>query len=78
MLASQRAMLARQGRAGAALSDEKLGAVFAGIGYAVFAWVALLLLAGIRAVHGWTWARAAAATAASVALPVLLVAAAKL
>jgi hypothetical protein len=30
VLASQRAMLARQGRAGAALSDEKLGAVFAG------------------------------------------------
>ncbi len=29
VLASQRAMLARQGRAGAALSDEKLGAVFA-------------------------------------------------
>jgi hypothetical protein len=29
VLASQRAMLARQGRSGAALSDEKLGAVFA-------------------------------------------------
>ena len=28
VLASQRAMLARQGRAGAALSDEKLGAIF--------------------------------------------------
>lgn len=54
------------------------GAVFAWIGYAVFAWAALLLLTGIRAVHGWTWARAGAATAASVALPVLLVAAAKL
>lgn len=54
------------------------GAVFAWIGYAFFAWAAVLLLVGIRAVHGWTWARASAATAAAAALPVLLVLAAKL
>src|SRR5206468_2720546 len=35
-------------------------------------WGLALLLIGIRAVHGWTWARAAAAVAAAVALPALL------
>jgi hypothetical protein len=54
------------------------GAAFAWIGYALFAWAALLLVAGIRAVHGWTWVRAAAAAAGTVAIPVLLVLAAKL
>ncbi len=40
VLASQRAMLARQGRSGAALSDEKLGAIFAGQLAEVESWLA--------------------------------------
>ena len=54
------------------------GTVFAALGYLVFAWAALLLVAGIRAVHGWTWGRAALASAAAAALPVLAVLAPKL
>jgi hypothetical protein len=54
------------------------GMIFAWIGYVFFAWTALLFVAGVRAVHGWTWARAAAATGAAAAIPVLLVLAAKL
>jgi hypothetical protein len=49
------------------------GEVFAAIDYAFFAWAALLLVVGIRSVHGWTWARAALAAAAAAALPVLAV-----
>ena len=36
------------------------------------AWALALLLVGVRAVHGWTWARAAATVAAAAVLPVLL------
>jgi hypothetical protein len=49
------------------------GSAFAWIGYAFFAWAALLLVAGVRAVHGWTWARATVAAAAAAVLPVLAV-----
>jgi hypothetical protein len=49
------------------------GTVFAAVGYVFFAWTALLLVAGIRAVHGWTWPRAAVAGAVTAAVPVLLV-----
>jgi hypothetical protein len=54
------------------------GDVFAAIGYVFFAWTALLLVTGIRAVHGWTWARAAAGGAGAAAMPLLLVLATKL
>jgi hypothetical protein len=37
-------------------------------------WALALLLVGLRAVHGWTWPRAAAAFALATALPALVVA----
>jgi hypothetical protein len=39
---------------------------------AFLAWAVVLLVIGIRSVHGWTWARAAAATVLTVAVPVAL------
>ena len=36
------------------------------------AWSVALLAIGIRSVHGWTWRRALAATAASLAVPLAL------
>ena len=55
---------------------------FAPVGHRVFqwlflafaAWSAALLLVGVRSVHGWTWARAAAAAAGPVAALSLLLA----
>jgi hypothetical protein len=44
--------------------------VFAALSLGFLAWSLALLVVGVRAVHGWTWARAAAAVAASAALPV--------
>src|SRR3954451_45008 len=38
--------------------------------YGFFLWGALLLVIGVRSVHGWTWARAAAACAFAIATPV--------
>lgn len=49
--------------------DAIFGAVFVGF----LAWSGLLLLVGVRAVHGWTWARAAGAVALAAAFPALLV-----
>ncbi len=49
--------------------DTIFGAVF----LAFFVWSALLLLVGVRAVHGWTWSRAAGAVALAAAFPALLV-----
>lgn len=49
--------------------DAIFGAFFIGF----LAWSALLLLIGVRAVHGWTWARAAGAIALAAAFPALLV-----
>jgi hypothetical protein len=43
-----------------------------------FAWCALLLLIGVRAVHGWTWARSAATLGLAAAFPVLIVLATKI
>ena len=49
--------------------DAIFGAFFLGF----LAWSGLLLLIGVRAVHGWTWARAAGAVALAAAFPALLV-----
>ena len=49
--------------------DAIFGAFFLGF----LAWSALLLLVGVRAVHGWTWARAAGAVGLAAALPALIV-----
>jgi hypothetical protein len=35
-------------------------------------WSAVLLVIGVRAVHGWTWARAGAACAVAIAVPILI------
>lgn len=40
---------------------------------AFFAWAAVLLVIGVRAVHGWTWGRAVAACALALVAPVVLV-----
>ncbi|HEY8722378.1 MAG TPA: Yip1 family protein [Gaiellaceae bacterium] len=48
------------------------GLAFDLIQFAFFAWAAVLLLIGVRAVHGWTWRRAAAACALALAGPVVL------
>jgi len=53
-------------------------AVFGGVYFACLAWSAWLLLAGVRATHGWTWGRSAAAAALAAAFPVLVVLATKL
>jgi hypothetical protein len=50
-------------------------AIFGGIWYAVLAWSFCLLVLGVRAVHGWTLARAAAAVAIAAVVPALIVAA---
>lgn len=53
-------------------------AVFGGLLDAAFLWCAWLLVVGVRAVHGWTWARAAATVALAAAFPALVVAATSL
>jgi hypothetical protein len=53
-------------------------AVFGGVYLGVVAWCVLLLLIGVRTVHGWTWGRAAAAVGLAAAFPALIVAAASL
>ncbi len=47
--------------------------IFGGLFYAAFGWSALLLLVGVRTVHGWSWGRSAATVALAAALPVLIV-----
>jgi hypothetical protein len=49
--------------------DTIFGALF----IACFAWSGVLVLIGERAVHGWTWARAAGAVALAAAFPALVV-----
>jgi hypothetical protein len=57
-----------------------LSLVFAPVGRAAFGWVflafvgwsAILLVIGVRAVHGWTWGRAVAAIAPPLAVAALL------
>jgi hypothetical protein len=48
------------------------GLAFDLIQLAFFAWAAVLLVIGVRAVHGWTWARALAACALALVAPVAL------
>lgn len=48
-------------------------AIFGGIYLGFVAWSVLLLVIGVRAVHGWTWGRAAAAVALAAAFPALIV-----
>lgn len=57
-------------------SDSARGqTVFAVLELAFLAWAVALLVVGVRAVHGWTWARALAAVALTLAAVGLLVAA---
>jgi hypothetical protein len=48
------------------------GLAFDLIEFAFFIWAAVLLVVGVRAVHGWTWARAAAACALALVAPIVL------
>jgi hypothetical protein len=48
------------------------GLAFDLIEFAFFLWAAVLLVIGVSAVHGWTWARAGAACALALAAPVAL------
>jgi hypothetical protein len=50
------------------------GAVFALLSGAFLAWTIALLVIGVRVLHGWTWARAAAGVAIAVGLQVAIVA----
>ncbi len=47
--------------------------IFGGLFYAAIGWGVLLLLVGIRAVHGWSWPRSAGTVALAAALPALIV-----
>ncbi|HSX22743.1 MAG TPA: YIP1 family protein [Gaiellaceae bacterium] len=49
--------------------------IFGGIYIAFLVWSACLLVIGVRAVHGWTWARAAGAVALAAVAPALIIAA---
>jgi hypothetical protein len=51
--------------------DSIFGAIFLGF----TAWSAILLLIGVRSVHGWGWARAAGAVGLELVVPALIVAA---
>ena len=50
-------------------------AIFGGIYLAFLAWSVALLVIGVRAVHGWTWARATSTVALAAIVPALIVAA---
>lgn len=49
--------------------DEIFGALI----YAAFVWCAVLLVVGVRSVHGWSWGRSLATVGLAAALPALLV-----
>ncbi|HXH97981.1 MAG TPA: YIP1 family protein, partial [Gaiellaceae bacterium] len=53
-------------------------AIFGALVDAAALWCVWLLLVGVRAVHGWTWGRAAATVALAAAFPALIVIATKL
>lgn len=46
---------------------------FGGLLYFAFAWSAVLLVVGVRSVHGWSWARSLATVGLAAALPALIV-----
>jgi Yip1 domain len=47
-------------------------AIFGAIAYGLVGWSVLLLVIGVRAVHGWTWLRALGAIAIAAVFPALL------
>jgi hypothetical protein len=47
--------------------------IFGGLLYFAFAWSAILLVVGIRSVHGWSWGRSLATVGLAAALPALVV-----
>jgi hypothetical protein len=49
--------------------DTVFGALYLGF----LAWSVCLLVVGVHAVHGWTWARAIGAVALAAAFPALIV-----
>ena len=54
-------------------SDHGAGLqVFWALQLAAFVWFAVLLVTGVRAVHGWTWSRAAAACALAIVVPTVV------
>ncbi|HEY7421714.1 MAG TPA: YIP1 family protein [Gaiellaceae bacterium] len=46
---------------------------FGGLLYFAFAWSAILVVVGVRSVHGWSWGRSLAAVALAASLPALIV-----
>jgi hypothetical protein len=51
--------------------------IFGALLYAAFAWSGILLVIGVRSVHGWSWGRSVATVALAASLPVLIVLATK-
>jgi hypothetical protein len=47
--------------------------IFGGFLYFAFAWCALLLVVGVRSVHGWSWGRSVATVGLAASLPALIV-----
>lgn len=47
--------------------------IFGALIYFAFAWSAVLLVVGVRSVHGWSWGRSLATVGLAAALPALLV-----
>jgi len=47
--------------------------IFGGFVYFAFVWSAILLVIGVRTVHGWSWGRSLATAALAAALPALIV-----
>jgi hypothetical protein len=47
--------------------------IFGDLLYVAFAWSAILLVVGIRSVHGWSWGRSLATVGLAAALPALIV-----
>lgn len=47
--------------------------IFGGLVYFAFAWSAILLVIGVRTVHGWSWGRSLATVGLAAALPALIV-----
>jgi hypothetical protein len=47
--------------------------IFGGLLYFAFAWSAILLVIGVRSVHGWSWGRSLATVGLAAALPAVIV-----